>query len=160
MKRYLKQQYLKRYLATIGLVAIATGILTNVAFSPARSFVGLKFCNRSHRGKVRVAIAYPTERDHPVALKEHRWITQGWLNLEQGECSSLMEGHLKNRYYYYFATTEGDYGWRGDQQFCIAHRPFTFNNADKQCEGGESHWEGFRELDTGKDAVDFTLTLE
>jgi uncharacterized membrane protein len=152
MKRYLEQQYLKRYLTGIGLVAIATGVFTSLAFSPATSRVGLEFCNHSNRGKIRVTVAYLAERD--------LWTTKGWLHLEEGECGSLMEGQLKNRYYYYFAETGGDYRWRGDQQFCVSNRQFTFNDADKQCEGAESRWERLRELDTGRDAVDFTLNLE
>ncbi len=97
-------------------------------------------------------LAYPTSKTN--------WTTQGWLSLDNGECSRMLEGKLENRYYYYFAVTEGGYAWKGVHRFCVSNRSFSFTNADKQCQGGNSHWENFRELDTGNNTTDYRLNLE
>ena len=135
----------------VGLAAIVSGIASSLAFAaPAKA--GLEFCNKGKQGTAFVAIAYP--------IGKGQWQTEGWLNLKEGECGTLIEGDLDNRYYYYFAETTGNYTWEGDQKFCVSSRKFTFANADTQCKGANSRWENFRELDTGKDATEFTLNLE
>lgn len=133
----------------LSLAAIATGLAGGVA-APAHA--NLEVCNKSNQGKTYIAVAYPDGKGG--------WTTEGWLNLEEGECGNLIQGKLTNRYYYYFAETEGDSVWKGDNRFCVSSNKFTFARADKQCKGANSRWEEFRELDTGKETDNFTLDLE
>jgi uncharacterized membrane protein len=142
---------MRKYLGFIGLAAIAAGIICGLSFASATK-ANLEICNRSHQGAVQVAVAYPTDKN--------KWNSQGWLSLEEGECSTMLEAALTNRYYYYFAKTDKAYFWRGEHKFCIANRHFAFTNADKECDGANSRWENFRELDTGSDTANFTLNLE
>jgi len=138
--------------------AIAIGFVGNLAFisSPVPSAApiggGLGFCNRAKQGKVFVAIAYPTE--------ENQWKTQGWLSLEEGECGTLIQGTLTNRYYYYLAESDTGHAWKGTHKFCVGETRFVFASADRECQGTAVRWAGFRELDTGKNVPSFMLNLE
>jgi uncharacterized membrane protein len=101
---------------------------------------------------VHVAVAHPQE--------QRGWVTEGWLHLSEGQCETAIPGKLSNRFYYYFAETDKDYSWQGDQQFCVSSEKFTFIKADSECKGESTRWVKFRELDTGKDADSYTLNLE
>lgn len=140
-----------KYLSFIAIAAIAAGVVTGFSFAtPTKA--SLEICNRREKGTAYVAIAYPRT--------QNSWNTQGWLTLEHGECRTMLEGDLTNRYYYYFARTDTPYSWKGEHRFCVSDRGFAFTDADKQCKGAYSRWENFRELDTGKDTTNFTLNLE
>lgn len=138
--------------------AIAIGFVGNLAFisSPVPSAApiggGLGFCNRAQQGKVYVAIAYPVE--------ENQWKTQGWLALEEGECGTLIQGTLTNRFYYYLAESDSGHAWKGTHKFCVGETRFVFAAADQECQGTAVRWAGFRELDTGKNVPSFMLNLE
>ncbi|NJP11045.1 MAG: DUF1036 domain-containing protein [Leptolyngbyaceae cyanobacterium RU_5_1] len=147
------------YLVLLGIVAIAIGLVGNLAFisspgtptSPAGG--GLGFCNRSKQGKVYVAIAYPVEQGN--------WQTEGWLNLEEDECGTIVQGKLANRYYYFLAEADNGYAWKGTHKFCVSSTSsFVFKHADKQCQGSDVRWTGFREVNTGKNVQSFMLNLE
>ncbi|WP_421656012.1 DUF1036 domain-containing protein [Leptothermofonsia sp. ETS-13] len=140
-----------KYLGLIALTAIAAGIITSFSFATSAK-TKLEICNRSDEGTVQVAIAYPNGKNG--------WNSQGWLSLKEGECSTMLEGNLTNRYYYYYAWADSAYSWKGEHRFCVSNRKFAFVNADRQCKGANSRWENFRELDTGRDATNFRLNLE
>lgn len=139
-----------------GSAAIAIGLAGNLAFiSPSGTSSpvggGLGFCNRSQQGKVYVAIAYRADK---------QWKTQGWLDLEEGECDTIAPGTLTNRYYYYLAEADNGHAWKGTHKFCVSSTSFVFNDANKDCQGAEVRWAGFRELDTGKSVSSLMLNLE
>jgi len=142
---------MKTTLKFVGLGAIVLGLASNLSFARSAK-AGLEFCNRSAQGRVYVAVAYP--------IAKNNWKTQGWLTLDEGKCGTLIEGKLSNRYYYYYAETDKDYTWAGTHSFCVSQQKFTFANAEKQCKGINSRWAKFRQLDTGRNAVDFRLNLE
>ncbi|EKQ68074.1 putative integral membrane protein [Leptolyngbyaceae cyanobacterium JSC-12] len=142
----------------LGSAAVAMGLAGNIAFisppvpSAAPIGGGLGFCNRSKQGKLYVAIAYPVE--------DNQWKTQGWLQLNEGECDTIIQGTLTNRYYYYLAESDNGHSWKGTHKFCVSDTSFVFAVADKECQGTAVRWAGFRELDTGKNARNFMLNLE
>ncbi len=135
----------------IGLTALVAGVASNLAFANP-SATGLRICNKSDRGTAVTAVAYPSGKN--------TWKTEGWLTLKEGECGTIIDSKLNNRYYYYYATTDNNYTWGGNHQFCISMEGFVFDQADRTCQGLRSRWENFRELDTGKDTTAFTLNLE
>ncbi|HEY9909921.1 MAG TPA: DUF1036 domain-containing protein [Thermosynechococcaceae cyanobacterium] len=147
MQKHLGQ----KQLAWIGLGALALGAISSLALTSSPK-AGLEFCNRGNRGRAIVAVAYPDDRNG--------WVTEGWLELDEGECRTGISQVLSNRYYYYFAETEKDYKWKGDRAFCVSRVKFTFAKSDQQCKGEKSRWENFRELDTGKDVGAYTLNLQ
>jgi len=142
----------------VGGVAISVGLLSHVALTApsepamAPGGSGLGFCNRSNRGRVAIAVAYPVD--------EKKWKTEGWLSLDEQECSTIIHGELKNRYYYFFAESDDGYAWKGTHQFCVSDNSFTLIQADRECEGKEMRWAGFRELDTGRRVPSLMLNLE
>ena len=137
--------------AFTSLGAIAASLVGCLAI-PVPAMANLEVCNRSDRGRVVIAVAYP--------VNNNRWNTEGWLDLDDGECGTLINGKLTNRYYYYYAQTESQYSWKGNHRFCVSNREFVFADANKQCRGLNSRWENFRELDTGRDTTHYTLNLE
>lgn len=148
----------KLHAVLLGSAALAIGLLGNLAFisssgpSTAPIGGGLGFCNRSKQGRIYVAIAYPQENN--------QWKTQGWLQLEEGECDTILQGTLQNRFYYFLAEADNGYSWKGSHKFCVSNTQFVFINADKECQGTDVRWTGFRELDTGKNVPNFMLNLE
>lgn len=141
---------MKLWQRLLAVPAALAGVGLNLAFvSPADA--SLEFCNQANKGKIYVALAY--------SVGEGNWQSEGWLNLEPGECAIALSGDLRNRYYYYFAETDGDYEWRGDYKFCVSSKKFDFTGADKSCEGANARWEEFHEMDTGN-ATDFTMNLK
>lgn len=150
---------MKKVLALlIGGAAVSIGLLGNVAFvapsgqstSPVGG--GLGFCNRSNRGRVSVAVAYPIDKN--------TWKTEGWLSLEEKECNTILPGELTNRYYYFLAESDSGYAWKGTHKFCVSDTSFVFLQSDKTCQGANVRWAGFRELDTGKKVQNLLLNLE
>lgn len=142
----------------LGGAAVAIGLVGNLTFisppDPAAAPIGggLGFCNHTRQGKVFVAIAYPAENN--------QWKTQGWLSLEQGECNTLLQGTLKNRFYYYLAESDQGPSWKGSNKFCVSDTSFVFAEADKECQGTSVRWAAFRELDTGENVPNFMVNLE
>lgn len=143
---------------TIGGVAIAVGLLSHGALTASSEHTvapggsGLGFCNRSNRGRVAVAVAYP--------INEKNWKTEGWLSLDEQECSTIIQGELKNRYYYFLAESDDGYRWQGTHQFCVSDNSFTLIQSDRECQGQEMRWAGFREIDTGRRVPSLMLNLE
>lgn len=108
----------------------------------------LEVCNEASKS-VSLAIAY-AEGD--------TWVSQGWWNIPAGSCQSPLQGNLKNRYYYYRATTFGSPLVSGDYMFCTSPDVFTIEG-DTNCENRGYEQAGYASLDTGKKARSFTLTL-
>ena len=125
----------------VGLVAVLTS-----AARPASA--ALEFCNQTE-GNRSVAVAYSENK---------RWTSEGWWIVKPGECKSIVKGNLKQRYYYYRATTPG-VSFKGDGYFfCTDPKPFTIVG-DKNCQGRGYDRANFRKIDTGKSSKTFKLTL-
>lgn len=140
-----------KFYALLSLTSLAIAVVGSRMLAPPGQET-LEVCNKSQRGPIHVGIAHPHSNN--------RWQTEGWLTLAPGECGTALAETVTNRYYYYYAQTESAYAWRGTHSFCVADGSFTFDDAAQQCNGIHSRWEGFRELDTGNEAKDFTLNLE
>ncbi|MCP3971474.1 MAG: DUF1036 domain-containing protein [Rhodobacteraceae bacterium] len=124
------------------LVAAATFAMTNAAQA------GLEICNNTDQVQS-VAIGYKGDTD---------WMSEGWWNIDPGECAVLVSGNLSKRYYYYHADSR-DGGFRGQNfGFCTHDDAFEIVG-DTDC-GKRGYDEAdFREIDTGETATSFTLTL-
>ena len=54
-----------------------------------------------------------------IGLNENnKWVTQGWYNLEPGECKIIISGAL-NKFYYIFAKDPDGVPWSGKTTMCI-----------------------------------------
>ena len=121
-----------------------------IAFSAAggAAQAGLQICNETEFVQS-VSIGYKGDVD---------WKSEGWWNVDPGECATVVGGDLSKRYYYYRAEVNGgDFPGEG-YFFCTTPEEYEIVG-DTDCEGRGYDNESFREIDTGETATDFTYTL-
>ena len=119
-----------------------------------------KVCNKS-KERANVSIGYNSS--------EYGWTSEGWWAVPIGDCVNILNGDLKSRYYYVYATGHKGGTWSGpkDQDggfFCIRKEKYTVHNRDYQkdstisCEKGRFETKKFRIVDTGE-TTSFTYNL-
>jgi uncharacterized membrane protein len=114
------------------------------ASSPAHA--DFRICNKT-TSHASIAIGYKDGDD---------WVSEGWWNLETGDCAVVVEGDLQNQYYY--VRGEADDGhWTDDYKFCYSDEVFTIRG-DQDCAARGYKTGGFQEVDVGTH-LDFTLDM-
>lgn len=82
----------------------------------------------SHNANADLKVCNDTENTSGVAvgyLENNQWISQGWWHIPAGECSAIVEGNLKHRYYYIFAEDEQTNEiWQGNVSMCTSNVEF------------------------------------
>lgn len=126
---------------------LKTIITSIVLLFTTNTFAWLDICNYSTENNISVAIAY---------AEGNTWVSEGWWNIDQGQCKTVIGGTLKNVYYYYYAYGSHGGEWSGNYSFCTINNEFTLYNAGNACSNGQ--WQNFREINT-KDYDDFTQKL-
>jgi uncharacterized membrane protein len=127
--------------------------------STAASQAGFRVCNKSSV-RMDVSIGYKDAN--------YGWTSEGWWRIDSGDCQSIINGNLSNRYYYVYAAAD-DREWTGDKgqdggYFCISARKYTIHSDDYlsgdnlNCSEGGFKGVKFIEIDTGN-SVDFTENL-
>ncbi|HUZ67441.1 MAG TPA: DUF1036 domain-containing protein [Beijerinckiaceae bacterium] len=116
------------------------------ASSAARA--DLRLCNNA-ADRVSVAIAYTNGK---------RWVTEGWWNLKKNGCEILMNGPLAAEFYYVYAMDERGGEWKGKAFMCTRDRQFRIVGRQNCLVRGYDRT-GFFEVDTGKDARNWTVQL-
>jgi uncharacterized membrane protein len=99
-------------------VALGVAILlTATCIGGRQADAGFRVCNQDNQ-RISVAMGYV---DHVRG-----WMAEGWWVIGPGECTSIHEADLDNRYYYLYAksTDGGKSTWSGDVPFCIQDRKF------------------------------------
>jgi uncharacterized membrane protein len=114
--------------------------------SPAHA--DFRLCNNTN-GRVSVSLAY-TDGDI--------WISEGWWNLKASGCETLMRGPLAAEFYYLYAMDERGGEWKGKAFMCTRDHEFRINGRDNCFVRGFDRT-GFFEIDTGKDAKNWTVQL-
>jgi len=84
--------------------------------------------------------------------------SEGWWNVQPGQCSVVVGGDLKNRYYYYRAEIDGGPFDGEGYFFCTTPDAYTIIG-DVNCNGRGYDRENFSEIDTGSSATSWTVTL-
>ena len=125
-------------------VLLAVGLASLAGAAQA----GLTVCNKTAYVQG-VSIGYKSGNN---------WVSEGWWNIDPGRCATVVGGALKNRYYYYRAEVDGGPFDGGGYYFCTTPSAYTIVG-DANCRGRGYDRENFREVDTGSQARDFTLTL-
>lgn len=102
----------------------------------------LRLCNKTN-SRIGVAIGYKTGDE---------WITEGWWNISESGCETLLAGALSSRYYYVYAADYDQGGeWAGRAFMCTRDKEFTIQGvSDCLARGFEKT--GFFEVDTGTQA--------
>jgi uncharacterized membrane protein len=129
--------------ARIGALALAFGL---AAAGAARA--DFRVCN-SAATRVSVAIAYTNGA---------KWISEGWWNLKPTACETILRGPLAEQYYYVYAMDARGGEWKGEDFMCTRDREFRIEGR-KDCFVRGFDRSGFFEVDTGKDAQNWTVRL-
>lgn len=124
----------------------AAGVIAFGAGSPllwaAPAAADFTVCNTT-TSRVGVAIGY---RDDQV------WTTEGWWNVSAGDCSTIVSGPLRSRFYYVYAVDYDREGaWTGNAFMCTQDREFTIRGIE-DCVARGYERTGFVEVDTANQA--------
>jgi len=128
----------------IGLIALGLAI----PLSPASARADFRMCNNTSN-RVSVALAYTDGQN---------WTSEGWWNLKPSDCGVLLRGTLAAEFYYVYAMDERGGEWKGKAFMCTSDREFKIDGR-QDCYVRGFDRTGFFEVDTGKDARDWTVQL-
>ncbi len=102
---------------------IVPGLLALAFAAPLPALADVRFCNDTD-AVVSVAMGYKGARD---------WTSEGWWNIDAGECKSITVGNgPKTHYYYRVESQEIDFD-HPDYMFCTSDEEFTIVG-DTDCE--------------------------
>ena len=107
-----------------------------------------RMCNLS-ANRVSVALAYTDGQ---------AWVSEGWWNLKPTDCNTLLRGSLAAQFYYVYAMDERGGEWKGKAFMCTSDREFKIDGR-QDCFVRGFDRTGFFEVDTGKDAKNWTVQL-
>lgn len=128
-----------RFNTPVFFVAITALAHSSVAF-PTKANAFLQICNYSTEPNIDVAFAFHNNYDKT-------WHSQGWYNLDNGRCKTVVNGDLTNRYYYIHAEGGDGRSWGSGHRFCTMNTAFTISGANQRCTNGT--FSSFSEVDTG-----------
>jgi uncharacterized membrane protein len=107
-----------------------------------------RVCNNSG-SRISVSLAY---------TDGETWISEGWWNLKSSGCETLVRGPLAAEYYYVYAMDEHGGEWKGKAFMCTRDREFRIIGREDCFVRGFDRT-GFFEVDTGKEAKNWTVQL-
>ena len=129
------------------VVALLLTLLLGV--NPEQASAGFSFCNKSG-----------VLHSFSVAYKDgEKWRSEGWWNIEPGDCKRVISGDLRVRYYYYRATAKGR-EFSGDNYFfCTLSSVFDIVGEQGNCANRGYDRSEFRQIKLDQGITDFTLNL-
>jgi uncharacterized membrane protein len=125
--------------------AIAISVMGSF-IAPARA--DFRLCNNSG-SRVSVSLAY---------TDGETWVSEGWWNLKASGCETLVRGPLAAEFYYVYAMDEHGGEWKGKAFMCTRDREFRIIGREDCFVRGFDRT-GFFEVDTGKEAKNWTVQL-
>jgi len=129
------------------LSAPAVALLAAMAFG-APAYADFRLCNNTTT-RVSVALAYTNAKT---------WISEGWWNIKPSSCETLLRGALVAQFYYVYAMDERGGEWKDKAFMCTRDREFRVEGRE-DCYARGFDRTGFFEVDTGKDAKNWTVQL-
>ncbi len=138
------------------LSILLAGCAVFLAAKPAQA--AFLYCNRT-QSPIEAAFGY---REQVV------WISEGWWQIQPGQCARVFSRPLTQRFYFYFARVLAPPGanngappmtWGGKFSFCTDSKAFKIEG-DGQCEARGYQERGFQEIDIGPNQRDYTLNFE
>jgi uncharacterized membrane protein len=138
---------------SIGMIRLrsllaATLLFAPFALLPETAHADFRLCNNA-TSRVSVSIAYTDGQ---------AWVTEGWWNLKTGACETLLRGPLAAEFYYVYGMDERGGEWKGKAFMCTRDREFRIEGRENCLVRGYDRT-GFFEVDTGKDAKNWTVQL-
>jgi len=126
--------------------ALAGAIAAGLGLAPAQA--DFRMCNNTSN-RVSIALAYTDGQG---------WVSEGWWNLKPTDCDVLLRGALAAQFYYVYAMDERGGEWKGKAYMCTSDREFKIDGRQDCFVRGYDRT-GFFEVDTGKDAKNWTVQL-
>jgi uncharacterized membrane protein len=130
-----------RLFLIIGTI-VASGFLS----APAKA--DFRLCNNT-TSRLSVALAY---------TDGETWVSEGWWNLKASACETLLRGPLAAEFYYVYAMDERSGEWKGKAFMCTRDHEFRIVGREDCFVRGFDRT-GFFEVDTGKEAKNWTVQL-
>jgi uncharacterized membrane protein len=128
---------------------IGLALLSAVALGQtAPALADFRMCNNT-TNRVSVSLAYTDGQ---------AWVSEGWWNLKPSDCDTLVRGALAAQFYYVYAMDERGGEWKGKAFMCTSDREFKIDGRQDCFVRGYDRT-GFFEVDTGKDAKNWTVQL-
>jgi uncharacterized membrane protein len=122
-------------------------MVAGLVVAPA-AHADFRMCNNT-TARVSVALAYTNGAS---------WVSEGWWNIKAGACETLLRGPLAAQFYYVYAMDERGGEWKGKAFMCTRDREFRIDGREDCFVRGYDR-SGFFEVDTGKDAKNWTVQL-
>lgn len=119
-----------------------------VVLLPSLARADFRICNNT-ASRASLALAYTDGA---------AWVTEGWWNLKANSCEMLLHGALSAQFYYVYGIDESGGEWRGKAFMCTRDSEFRIEGR-QDCFVRGFDRTGFFEVDTGKDAKDWTVQL-
>lgn len=143
-----------RAVRRLGLVIILFGWAVLVPRAAQAAFL---FCNQT-QAVIEAAFAYRED--------DHGWVSEGWWQLQPGQCARVYNKPLSQRFYFYYGRALGVTAndgsrpkiWEGRNYFCIDRKAFKVEG-DTACEQRGYQKQGFRDVDVSVGNKDYTLTF-
>ena len=118
------------------------------ALAPGPASADFRLCNNT-ANRLSIAFAYSLGQG---------WTSEGWWNLKPAACETLLRGQLAAQFYYVYGMDERGGEWKGKAFMCSRDREFKIEGRDDCFVRGYDRT-GFFEVDTGKDAKNWTVEL-
>ncbi len=115
---------------------------------PGVAHADLRLCNNTS-SRVSISLAYTDGQ---------AWVTEGWWNMKANACDTLLRGPLAAEYYYVYGMDESGGEWKGKTYMCTRDHEFRIEGR-QDCYVRGFDRTGFFEIDTGKDAKNWTVQL-
>ena len=116
--------------------------------APLSAQADFRLCNTT-TSRVSIALAYSDGNN---------WTTEGWWNLKPDLCETLLRGPLAAQFYYVYGMDESGGEWKGKVFMCTRDKEFRIDGR-QDCYVRGYDQTGFFEVDTGKDAKNWTVQL-
>jgi uncharacterized membrane protein len=114
------------------------------------------FCNRTLT-PIEAALGY---------REEENWVSEGWWQIEPGQCARVFGRPFTQRFYFYYGTALATTGkdkppfvWSGKYEFCTDTKAFRVEG-DGNCEAQGYQTRGFQQIDLGSNTRDYTLDFK
>ncbi len=115
----------------------------------APAWAGLEICNA-------------TDARHSVAIGykgDEGWTSEGWWNIDPGDCVRPLKDDLRYQYYCFRATSGGHEFQDENYVFCTQKTAFTIVG-DEDCADRGYTRSKFRRIDTGEGSLDYSFTFD
>ncbi|MTV30177.1 DUF1036 domain-containing protein [Rhodoblastus acidophilus] len=143
-----RRQRTSRMIITARRLTAACAALVSACLLSGAARADFRMCNNTG-AKVSVALAYTNGTG---------WVSEGWWNIKPSACETLLRGPLAAEFYYVYAIDEHGGEWKGKAFMCTRDREFRIDGREDCFVRGFDR-SGFFEVDTGKDAKNWTVQL-